>query len=56
MARGQPIVRTTVLLPTELHAALKALATRDRRSLHQEIVHVLERFVAEQGHEREQSK
>jgi hypothetical protein len=42
-------VRTTVLLPVDLHAALKQIADRDQRSLHREIIYVLERFAAEQG-------
>jgi hypothetical protein len=42
-------VRTTVLLPKDLHASLKGLADRDRRSLHQEIVWVLEQFAAKRG-------
>ena len=48
VAEGRRTVRTTVLLPVELHAALKTIADRDRRSLHQEIIYVLEQFAAEQ--------
>lgn len=42
-------MRTTVLLPVELHAALKAIADRDRRSLHKEILYALERFAAQRA-------
>ncbi len=42
-------VRTTVLLPVELHAALKEIAERDRRSMHREIIYALERFATEQA-------
>ena len=49
VAEGKRTVRTTVLLPRELHGTLKGLADRDRRSLHQEIIYVLERFAAEQA-------
>ena len=40
-------MRTTVLLPIELHDALKTIADRDRRSLHQEIIYALEQFAAQ---------
>lgn len=47
MAEGKTTVRTTVLLPAHVHAALKRLAERDHRSMHQEIIYALERFVSE---------
>ena len=48
MAERKATVRTTVLLPVDLHATLKEIADRDRRSLHREIIYALERFAAEQ--------
>jgi hypothetical protein len=45
MAEKRAIVRTTLELPIELHASLKAAAERDRRSLHQELIYILEKFV-----------
>jgi len=47
MAEGTKTVRTTVLLPARVHAALKRIAERDHRSMHREIIYVLERFVSE---------
>jgi len=47
MAEGKKTVRTTVLLPARVHAALKRIAERDHRSMHQEIIYALERFVSE---------
>jgi hypothetical protein len=32
-------------LPEELHAALKEIADKERRSLHAQIVYILEEFV-----------
>jgi hypothetical protein len=49
MAERKPTVRTTVLLPVHLHALLKQIAEKDRRSLHQEIIYALEQFAAERG-------
>ncbi len=49
VAGRKPTVRTTVLLPIELHAALKEIAERDRRSMHREIIYALERFAAERA-------
>lgn len=37
------------MLPVDLHATLKGIADRDRRSLHQEIIFALEQFAAEQA-------
>src|SRR4051812_40158817 len=47
MAERKATVRTTVLLPADLHAALKVIADRDRRSLHREIIFALEQFAGE---------
>lgn len=44
-------MRTTVLLPVDLHASIKAIADEDRRSMHQEIIYALERFAAERQQE-----
>ena len=41
------IVRFALRLPPELHQALQRLARRDRRSLHGQIIYVLERYVAQ---------
>lgn len=39
----------TLRLPDDLHAALKALAESEQRSLHGQIMHLVLRAVAEQG-------
>ena len=56
MAERKATVRTTVLLPVDLHAALKRIAEQDRRSLHQEIIYALERFAEERGGREEQER
>ena len=46
------IVRFVVRLPRNLHEALQEIARREKRSLHGQIMYVLERFVAaDQGQE-----
>jgi hypothetical protein len=47
------IVRFALRLPPELHQALQRLARRDRRSLHGQIIYVLERYVAHEEGELE---
>ena len=47
MAERKHIVRTTLLLPAELHAALAELAKREQRSLHKQIIYILDRYMAE---------
>jgi hypothetical protein len=56
MEERKATVRTTVLLPVELHGALKEIADRDRRSLHREIIYALERFAAEQAEATDPSR
>ncbi len=41
------VVRFALRLPSELYAALQELARQNRRSINGEIVHILERHVAE---------
>ena len=49
----EDVVIYTMRLPRSLHAALKDLAERDRRSLHAEIIYLLEQLVEEdQGSKR----
>ena len=50
------IVRFALRLPPDVHEALQALARRDRRSLHSEILHILERYIAEEMPEGAESK
>jgi hypothetical protein len=45
MAEKRRVVRTTLELPIELHAALKTAAERERRSLVSQMLYILERFV-----------
>ncbi len=35
---------TTILLPEDLHVDLKALAAREQRSLHRQIIWILQRY------------
>ena len=44
-------IRATVILPPDLHARLQALAQRERRSLHGQILRLLE-----EGLERDQAQ
>lgn len=44
-----PTKYVSLRLPEDMHAALTALAQRDRRSLHAEIVYILERFLDAEG-------
>lgn len=46
MEREKPI-QVALRLPPVLHARLRDLAERERRSLHGQILFVLERYVAE---------
>ncbi len=39
---GEPIVNASLRLPAALHARIKALADRERRSLHAQILVLLE--------------
>ncbi len=39
---------TSILLPDDLHADLKALAEREQRSLHRQIIWILQRYRDEQ--------
>ncbi len=39
--------RLLLRLPKELHEAIQAVAEREHRSLNAQIVHILERFIAE---------
>jgi len=41
------LVRFTLRLPPELADALKAVAERESRSLHAQIIHILRRFIEE---------
>jgi hypothetical protein len=44
--------RFTLRLPAQLYDALRQIAEREERSLHQQIIYVLRRFVeAEEGQE-----
>ena len=45
--KKEPTVRTTVLLPESLYAALKEIAEAEQRSAHRQILYILERFVDE---------
>ena len=49
-------LRFVVRLPRDLHAALQEIARREKRSLHGQIMYVLERFVAEDRGEEPASK
>ncbi len=46
MEREKPI-QVALRLPPVLHARLRDLAERERRSLHAQILYMLERFIAE---------
>ncbi len=43
--KNEDEVRMTLRLPSDLHRHLVALAARERRSLHAQIVYLLERVV-----------
>jgi hypothetical protein len=45
MPDNQAVIRYTIRLPVELHTALATLAKRERRSLHGEILRILEETV-----------
>ena len=49
MSPTDEIVRYTLRLPGSLHSALAALARRERRSLHAEILQILEGAVEGAG-------
>ena len=44
----EEVVIYTMRLPRSLHSALKDLAERERRSLHAEIIYLLERAVQQE--------
>ena len=50
------VVRFVVRLPRDLHEALQEIARREKRSLHGQIMYVLERFVAEDREKESQAK
>ncbi len=50
------VVRFVVRLPRDLHEALQEIARREKRSLHGQIMYVLEGFVAEDRGEQPTSK
>ena len=41
VAEGRQTVRTTILLPVEMHAALNKVAKREHRSLHAQMLYWL---------------
>lgn len=43
------VLRFVLRLPAELHEALKALAARENRSLHGQIIHLLQQAIAKGG-------
>ena len=49
MSESVEIIRYTLRLPASLHAALTDLARKERRSLHGEMLQILERAVDEPG-------
>ena len=42
-------VRFTLRLPQPLHDALRAIAEREERSLHSQIIYILRRYAEDQG-------
>jgi hypothetical protein len=44
---GTGVVRFLLRLPQELYEALQVVAEREHRSINGQIVHILERFIAE---------
>ena len=45
----QQFVRFTLRIPRDLHDALRAIAEREERSLHAQIIYVLRRYAEDQG-------
>jgi hypothetical protein len=52
VARKEPTVRTTVLLPESLYVTLKEIAEEERRSTHKQIIVALERYAEEERRRR----
>ena len=50
------VLRFVLRLPRDLHQALQEIARREKRSLHGQIMYVLERFVTEDREREAEAK